>query len=333
MNLGKEKDRESVPLPVLALLFVLEHGEIAGIAALGDAVLFHRWENGTTGLSRVGAVGKAAILPNAENLAEIVGNLRALHVEGAKALDARRVDDGSPEGKVEHLGEGGGVHSLVVRLAQVSRSGARFGNKPVQQGALPHSAVSAQQRDLPLQGLTDGFHAHVLLRAAGEALIVEPLIEGNIGIKEALPFLVEEVYLVEKQQHRHSIRLRRGEEAIDKDSTCLGVDERDDKHSQVDVGGNDVALLGEVAGLADDVVPPVLDGGDESRLAVGAGCYLHHIPHCHGIGAADAPKAEIPLYLTIEKLAIIRADNVPASRISYDRSSHQTVMISFSLAA
>ena len=42
----------------------------------------------------------------------------------------------------------------------------------------------------------------------------------------------------------------------------------------------------------------------------------------HGIGAPDATQAEVTLYFTLNKLAIVRPDGVPASCILDDETFH-----------
>ena len=55
-------------------------------------MVFDGFQHGTARLMGMGAVGKAALLGEFENLTEIAGNLFLLHIEGAEALDARGVD-------------------------------------------------------------------------------------------------------------------------------------------------------------------------------------------------------------------------------------------------
>ena len=106
----------------------------------------------------------------------------------------------------------------------------------------------------------------------------------------------------------------------------------DDKERLVDIGGNDVALLGEVLRLAHDVVAPVLDGGDECRSLL-IERYLDPVAHCHRIGAAYALETEIALNLAFDRLAIVGAHGVPAAGVLDDESLHYTVIISFCLAS
>ena len=49
---------------------------------------------------------------------------------------------------------------------------------------------------------------------------------------------------------------------------------------------------------------------------------MHPVAHCHRISTADALQTEITLYLTINQLAIVCTDGVPAACILNDESLH-----------
>ena len=83
-----------------------------------------------------------------------------------------------------------------------------------------------------------------------------------------------------------------------------------------------MALFAKVAGLADDVVPAVLQALDKRCLAICSRRDAHPVAHGHGVGAADTFQAKVSLNLTIKKLAVVSSDNVPASCILNDKSVH-----------
>ena len=86
-------DEGLVGLAVFVFVLVVEHREITLVTALGDVVVFDGFENGAARFVGVGAVGEAALLGELEDFAEIAGQLLTLHVEGAKTLDAWRIDE------------------------------------------------------------------------------------------------------------------------------------------------------------------------------------------------------------------------------------------------
>ena len=100
-------------LSVFAFVLIIEHGEIGAVAAVGNPVVGEGCEDGTARLAGVGAATKTAVMADGEDVAEVVGHLLATHVVGAEAADAGGVDDGARR-QVVHLGEGGGVATLVV---------------------------------------------------------------------------------------------------------------------------------------------------------------------------------------------------------------------------
>ena len=82
-----------------------------------------------------------------------------------------------------------------------------------------------------------------------------------------------------------------------------------------------MTLLGEVDTLADDIVTAVFNLRNQSRPLI-VRYYLYPIAHCHRIGTADALQTEIALNLTINQLAIVRSNGVPAACILNDESLH-----------
>ena len=91
---------------------------------------------------------------------------------------------------------------------------------------------------------------------------------------------------------------------------------------QIDVGGNDVTLLGEVGRTTYDIVAAVVNLGDEGIGAVVRGPELHDVAHGHGICAAYAPEAEVAFHLARKELAVVRTDVVPAPCVTYDEACH-----------
>ena len=79
-----------------------------------------------------------------------------------------------------------------------------------------------------------------------------------------------------------------------------------------------MAFFAEVRGLTDDVVLPVLQAVDKCRLPICPWRDAHPVANSHGISAPDAFQTEVPLDLTIKKLAVVCPDNVPASCVLND---------------
>ena len=153
---------------VFVLVLVVEHRQVRLVAAGGDEVIVEGLQHGTARLVGVGAVGEAALPRELEKLLEIAGQLFALHVEGAEALDARGVNKkpllASPKGRNAcggcslSLGEGWGeryhfrecrgVHARLVGIADVGHALAGIGHEAVDERGLADTAVAAEQRDL-----------------------------------------------------------------------------------------------------------------------------------------------------------------------------------------
>jgi hypothetical protein len=80
----------------------------------------------------------------------------------------------------------------------------------------------------------------------------------------------------------------------------------------IDVRGKDMTLFGEVLRLPDNIIATIFDIGDESI------CHRHTIYHRHRVGGADAIEAKVTFNFTINQLAIVRADGVPAACVFDD---------------
>ena len=124
--------------------------------------------------------------------------------------------------------------------------------------------------------------------------------------------LIKEVGLVEDEHHRHTIGLCGGQETVDEGGGGLGIDDRDYQEGLIDVGGQDVALFGEVDALADDIITTGFNLGDKTLRN------RNPVTDRDGVGGADALEAEVALDLTINQLAIVREDGVPAACILND---------------
>ena len=147
-----------VGFAITILVLILEHGEVGLVAALRDVMVFDGFQDGTARLVGVGAVAEAAVLGEVENLLEVACQFLALHVEGAKTLNARRINEiGSRTGKSglsgisgqwNPLREGGGVLTRLVGLADVGRTQVGTWHEAVDECRLAHAAVATEQRYL-----------------------------------------------------------------------------------------------------------------------------------------------------------------------------------------
>ena len=126
--------------------------------------------------------------------------------------------------------------------------------------------------------------------------------------------IVQQVRLVEYEYHGYTVCFGRSEEAVDERGGGLWLHDRNKQKRLVNVGGNDMALFSEVDALADDVVAAVLNL--HNKIIAN----LNSVAYGHRIRAPYATQTEIAFYFTINKLAIVRADGVPASCILNDET-------------
>ena len=323
---------DSIARAILALVLVFKHGEVGLVARRGYVVIFYRIKHSTTGFVGVGAVGEPAILGEAEDFLEVAGYFFGLHIEGAKAAYAGRVDDISAIGQLQHLAEGGGVHAGIVGIGNLGGTQLSARHESVDKRGFAYTAVAAEHGHLALKQVDERSHSLAGGSRNLAALISHRLVEAHHHRLIVQLFGREQVGLVEDQYHRHAVSLSRSEETVDEGGGGLRMAHGDDKEHLVDIGGNDVALLGEVLRLAHNVVAPVLDGGDECRTLL-IERYLDPVAHSHRIGAAYTLETEVSLNLAFDRLAIVSAHGVPAAGVLDDESLHYTVIISFCLAS
>ena len=137
---------------------------------------FEGLEYGTARLMGMGAVGETTVFGEAEDLTEIAGDLLGFHVKGAKALDARGVDDPTTAQR-NHLREGSGVLTCVVRIGDLCRTQVRLWHQTIDQRGFSHATVAAEKADLSIEQGTQLFHTLARLSRDGATLVAHRLIE------------------------------------------------------------------------------------------------------------------------------------------------------------
>ena len=308
-------------LPILALSAVAEHREVRLVAAGGNASVQCRFIDRATGFPRVGAVAVAAVAGDAEDFAEVVPHLLFLHVDSAEAFDTRGVDNPtSMVGQGVHLREGGRVGAFVVGVRDGTRARQRLAEDGIKQGALPYARVAAQQRDLIGEDSGHSRQVRTIQRRDGVGSVAERLVERAQVLQRLLFLGTVEVYLVEDKRGRYAIRLAGGEEAVNEGGGGDGVVHRNEERHLVEVGGDDMRLLAQIRGAADDVILSLADGGNPIG-AIGKGLHLHMVAHSNGVRRADTFNAEITLDMTIKGISVRKINKVTATR-GFDDQTH-----------
>ena len=308
-------------LPIFALGAVAQHGEVRLVAAGGDTPVQCRFIYRTAGLPRVGAVAVAAVLRYAEDFAEIVPYLLFLHVNSAESLDARGVDNPTAVFRQGvHLREGGRVGAFVVGVGDGARARQRLAEDGIKQGALPYTRVAAQQRDLIGEDSGHCRQVRTIQRRDGVGSVAERFVERAQVLQRLLFLGAEEVYLVEDERSRNAIRLAGGEKTVNESGRGNGVVHRNEERHLVEVGGNDMRLLAQIRGAADDVVLSLADGGNPIG-AIGKGLHLHMVAHSNGVRRADTLNTEITLDMAIKGISVRKINKVTAT-CGFDDQTH-----------
>ena len=150
--------------------------------------------------------------------------------------------------------------------------------------------------------------------------VAERLIECAQVLQRLLFLGGKEVYLVEDERGWHAIRLAGSEKAVDEGGRGDGVVDSNEERHLVEVGGDDMRLLAQIRGAADDVVFSLADGGNPIG-AIGKGLHLHMVAHSNGVRRADTFNAEITLDMTIKGISVRKINKVTATR-GFDDKTH-----------
>ena len=142
-------------------------------------------------------------------------------------------------------------------------------------------------------------HTLAFLGRNGKTLITNRIVERHHHLLITQLIFIEQVGLIENKDDGHTVSLSRSEEAIDKGGGGLRTVNGDDEYRLIDIRRNDMALLGEVLRLADDIVTTIFDSRNKSRTLL-IGNQLYTIAHRHRIGTADTLQAKVTFYLRID---------------------------------
>jgi len=224
-----------VGCPILTVILVFEHAEITLVTTLSDVMVFEGLQDCTTGLMGMGTVRETTILGEMEDLTEITGQFLGFHIEGAKAFDARGINEPSlrlAQGlrsiQRDHLREGRRVLSGVVGIRDLGCPEVDTWNQAIDQGRLAYPTIATKKGDLQF-------------------------VRG------------EKVGLVEDENYRNTIGLSRSQEPVDKGSRGLGIIDCDHQKSLIDISRNDMTLFGKIDTLTDDIVPTILNVCNKQR--------------------------------------------------------------------
>ena len=223
-------------------------------------------QHGAAWFVRMRAVVEATFLREVEYVLEITCQFFGFHIERTEALYTRSIDKISALGQFEHLRERRGVHTSVVRIANLRCTQIGSRQDVIDEGRLTYTAITAQQCLLILQHRRNGIHAQSRSGRHGYTLVTHRLVQTHHHLLVVSLLVREYIGLVEHQHCRHAVCLRRSEEAVDEDGTRLRIVHRNDEECLVDVGSDDVALLAEVLRLAYDI--NVLEKDTEIRFTL-----------------------------------------------------------------
>ena len=172
--------------------------------------------------------------------------------------------------------------------------------------------MAAEEAYLAGNKLPDGVDA----RAVERGDLVDRVADGGVDSLEFVvdgpQLIVVEVALVEDEHCGDVVGFGGDEEAVDE--ACGGAREAEggDEAEEVDVGGDDVGLLAELGGAADDIVAAVGDIGNHA-CAVIEEQERDAIAYGDGVGLLAAAKAIVAAEATVDDVAARRHYTIPAA--------------------
>ena len=220
--------------------------------------LYHR----TARFVGVCTIVEFAIFGKFEDFFEIACQFFSLDVKGSEAFDARCVNQVATFCQFYHLAESGGVHACAVCVADFGRTLVGVRDDGVDEGRLAYTAIPTDQRNLLFQERLQLVDAHTRFGRYFDTRIADGFVQFHHLLLVATLVIVEQVGLVEHQDHGYPIGFSSGEEAVDESSGCFWLLDGDDEKCLVEVGCDDLALFGEIRRFAYDVVLAVVYGAD-----------------------------------------------------------------------
>ncbi len=293
---------------VFAFVFVFEHGEVRLITAFGDVVILECLQHSTSRLMGVGTVGETAILGKLEDLLEIAGQLLGFNIEGSETLDTRCINEpaqirgegGGVRGERYHLTKRCGMLAGVMGIGNLGSAlrGAR--NQAIDECGLPHPTITAQQSDFAFEQLTQ--HIDTLTRLGRHLMtsIANSLVEVDHRILIATQIIIQEIGLIEHQDHWDTIGLSRSQESVDKRGGGLGIHHRDYQQGLVDIRSQNMALFGKINTFSNNVVLAIFNFRYPVPLTD-----RNPVAYSYRVSRADSLESKISFDFRLNQLAIV----------------------------
>ena len=177
--------------------------------------------------------------------------------------------------------------TCVVRFADGGCLQVGTWYQAVDERALPHSAIAAQQVHLSFRHGKQLADAQSRSGGKLHALVTHLPVERQHHLLVVFLLRSKDVGLVERQHHGHTISLGASQKAVYESGGSLRIVDGDYQNGLVNVSRKDMALLGKVRRLAYDIIASILYLADKGRSLL-VGNQPHPVTHSHRIGAADA---------------------------------------------
>ena len=202
------------------------------------------------------------------------------------------------------------MHAFVVCVGYLPRTRHFTAENGIEESGFADTGITCEQCHFVGKERFDG---HVeILGADSIGWVADRFIERTQVGEFALLLGRKQVYLVEYQHRRNTVRLACGQESVNESGGSLGVIERNNQCHLVQIGGEDMTLLAQVGRTANDIVLALLNIGYPTR-AVGERFHRHIIAHSHRIRRTNTTNAEVAFDMALLGAAVLKINEVGAA--------------------
>ena len=167
--------------------------------------------------------------------------------------------------------------------------GAR--NQAIDQRGLPHPTIAAQQGDFAFEQLTKRIDTLTRLGRYLMTSIADGLVEVDHCFLIATQIIIQEIGLVEHQDHGNTIGFGRSQESVDKRGGGLGIH---------DIRSQNMALFGKINTFSNNVVLAIFNFRYPVPLTD-----RNPVAYSHRVSRADSLESKISFDFRLNQLAIV----------------------------
>src|SRR5690606_8328423 len=257
---------------------------IAVISCRRNKPFFHRLYHYTSGLVDMYTVIELTLVEAGPHLREKVTEFLLFYIHYTQFAYAGSVYQFTSEREMNHLGKGRRMLALIRPVGDIAGFEIGFRHNSINESRLPYSGMARHQGYLIFEKCFDLIYIGSFGRRHSIARIAYTFVHRLIFFKDFQPFLAKKVQLVEHQNCRYIIRLRRHQKPVDKSQRGWRRSQGHHQDSLIQICSYNLCLLGQVYGFTDDIILARLQGRNHCCVLRGLYLKLHPVAHSDRIG-------------------------------------------------